>query len=137
MLSQILKILLEPTNSRTQSKKIQSNSNVLFKLHELHQRCKMRFSYPTYVLSFSYPMRTKEIIVLSCQHNLAGTQQINLIEVFRQSLSFLQSQHILSYRFHPIRSQLETVLDFWLNNVCVKECELVKGGHTFRLLAVK
>ena len=71
--------------------KIQSNSNVLFKLLELHQRCKMRFSYPTYVLSFSYPMRTKEIIVLSCQHNLAGTQQINFIEVFRQSLSFLQS----------------------------------------------
>ena len=31
---------------------------------------------------------------------------------------------------------LETVLDFWLVNVCMKECELIKGGHTFGLLAV-
>ena len=45
--------------------------------------------------------------------------------------------HILSYRFYPIRSQLETVLDFCLVNVCIKECELIKGGHTFGLLAVK
>ena len=43
--------------------------------------------------------------------------------------------HILSYRFNPIRSQLETVLDFWLVNVYMKECELIKGGHTFGLLA--
>ena len=39
-----------------------------------------------------------------------------------------------SCRFSPIRSQLETVLDFWLVNVCMKECELIKGDHTFRLL---
>ena len=45
--------------------------------------------------------------------------------------------HILSHRFNPIRSQLETVLGFWLVNVCMKECELIKGGHTFRLLAPK
>ena len=32
--------------------------------------------------------------------------------------------HILSYRFNPTRSLLETVLDFWLVNVCMKECEL-------------
>ena len=44
--------------------------------------------------------------------------------------------HILSYRFNPIRSQLETVLNFWLVNVCMKECELIEGGHTFGLLAV-
>ena len=44
--------------------------------------------------------------------------------------------HILSYRFNPIRSQLETVLNFWLVNVCMKKCELIKGGHTFGLLAV-
>ena len=44
--------------------------------------------------------------------------------------------HILSYRFNPIRSQLETVLDLWLVNVCMKECELIKGGRTFGLLAV-
>ena len=44
--------------------------------------------------------------------------------------------HTLSYRFNPIRSQLETVLDFWLVYVCVKECELIKGGHIFLLLAV-
>ena len=44
--------------------------------------------------------------------------------------------HIVSYRFNTIRSQLETVLDFWLVNVCMKECELIKGGHTFELLAV-
>ena len=44
--------------------------------------------------------------------------------------------HILLYRFNPIRSQLETVLDFWLVSVCMKECELIKGGHTFGLLAV-
>ena len=45
--------------------------------------------------------------------------------------------HIFSYRFHPIRSQLETVLDFWLVNVCMKKCELIKGGLTFGLLAVR
>ena len=44
--------------------------------------------------------------------------------------------HVVSYRFNTIRSQLETVLDFWLVNVCMKECELIKGGHTFELLAV-
>ena len=38
--------------------------------------------------------------------------------------------NILSCRFNPIRSQLKTVLDFWLVNVCMKECELIKGGHT-------
>ena len=37
--------------------------------------------------------------------------------------------HILSYIFNPIRSQLETVLDFWLVNVCINKCELIKGGH--------
>ena len=45
--------------------------------------------------------------------------------------------HILSYRFNPIRSQLETVLDFWLVNVCMKECELIKCDHTFGLPVVK
>ena len=39
--------------------------------------------------------------------------------------------HILSYRFNPIRSQLETVLNLRLVNICMKECELIKGGHTF------
>ena len=37
--------------------------------------------------------------------------------------------------FRPMRSQLETVLVFLLVNVCMKECELIKGGHTSRLLA--
>ena len=45
--------------------------------------------------------------------------------------------HIFSYRFNPIRSQLETVLDFWLDNVCMKECELIEGGPTFGLFAVR
>ena len=45
--------------------------------------------------------------------------------------------HILSYRFNPIRSQMETVLRFWLVNVYIKECELIKGGHTFGVPAVK
>ena len=44
---------------------------------------------------------------------------------------------ILSYRFNIIRSQLETVFDFWLVlNVCMKECDLIKGGHTFELITV-
>ena len=43
--------------------------------------------------------------------------------------------HILSHRFNPIRSQLETVLDFWLVYVGVKEYELM-WGHIFGLLAV-
>ena len=37
----------------------------------------------------------------------------------------------------PIRSQLETALDFLLVNTCMEECELIKGGHTLRLLVVK
>ena len=45
--------------------------------------------------------------------------------------------HILSYRFNPIRGQLDTVLRFWLINVYMKECELIKGGHTFGVLAIK
>ena len=43
--------------------------------------------------------------------------------------------HILSCRFNPIRSQLETVLDVWLVNACMKECVLIKWGYTFGLLA--
>ena len=34
--------------------------------------------------------------------------------------------HVLSYRFNPIKSQLETVLDFWLVIVCMNECESIK-----------
>ena len=30
--------------------------------------------------------------------------------------------HILLYKFNPIRNQLETVLDFWLDDVFMKEC---------------
>ena len=44
--------------------------------------------------------------------------------------------HILLCRFNPIRSQLETVLDFWLVNVWTEECQLIKGRHTFGLLAI-
>ena len=44
--------------------------------------------------------------------------------------------HILLCRFNPIKSQLETVLDFWLVNFCMKECELIKGGHTSGFVAV-
>ena len=39
-------------------------------------------------------------------------------------------------QIYLIRSQLETVIDFWLVNVCMKEYELTEGGHTFGLLAV-
>ena len=34
--------------------------------------------------------------------------------------------HIFSYS-NPIKSQLKTVLDFWLVNVCMKEFELILG----------
>ena len=37
---------------------------------------------------------------------------------------------------HDLRSQLETVLDIWLVNVCIKEYGLFKEGHTFGVLAV-
>ena len=45
----------------------------------------------------------------------------------------IYSCYILSYRFNPIRSQLETVLDFGLVDLCMKECvtELIKEGHFF------
>ena len=36
--------------------------------------------------------------------------------------------NILSCGFNPIRSKLETVLDFWVVNVCMKEFELIKGN---------
>ena len=39
-------------------------------------------------------------------------------------------------QINSIRRELETVLDFWLVYVCTKECELIKGGHTFWLFAV-
>ena len=32
--------------------------------------------------------------------------------------------------------QLEIVLDFSLVNLCMKECEFIKGDHTLGLLAV-
>ena len=57
------------------------------------------------------------------------------------SLSHLQQEahkcdrfsfiHILLYSFNPIRGQLETDLDVWLVNVCMKGSELIKGSHTF------
>ena len=39
-------------------------------------------------------------------------------------------------RAYDLRSQLETVLDIWLVNVCIKEYGLFKAGHTFGVLAV-
>ena len=44
--------------------------------------------------------------------------------------------HILSCRFNPIRSQLETFLNFWLVNFGMTECEFITGDHAFMLLAV-
>ena len=49
----------------------------------------------------------------------------------------VQKCDVLSCRFNPIRGQLKTVLDFWLVTVCMKECELIKEGHTFGLLALR
>ena len=39
-------------------------------------------------------------------------------------------------RTYDLRRQLETVLDIWLVNVCIKEYGLFKAGHTFGVLAV-
>ncbi len=43
------------------------------------------------------------------------------------------------FRADLIQSEvnLESVLGFWLDNDCTNECELIKSGHTFGLLAVK
>lgn len=40
--------------------------------------------------------------------------------------------HILSYS-NPIKSQLKTVLDFWLVTVCMKEFELILGVEMMTL----
>ena len=76
---------------------------------------------------------------------LNANWQISLMKTYNNTWSLQQRAqkcdrfwfiHILLYRFNPIRSQLKTVLDFWLVNVCMKGCDLIKGGHTFGLLAV-
>ena len=54
-----------------------------------------------------------------------------------QTCDFIWFICILSCRFNPMGSQLETVLNFWLINVWMKVCELIKGGLTFGLLAVR
>ena len=53
-----------------------------------------------------------------------------VLEQGAQKCDHFQFIHILG-RFNPIRSQLETVLDFWLVNAFMKECELIKGGRIF------
>ena len=42
-----------------------------------------------------------------------------------------------AFDLFTFRNPLETVLDFLLVIVCMKECELIKGGHTFGLPAVQ
>ena len=71
------------------------------------------------------------IIVVKWHHRANG-----LLQQGAQKCDRFWFLHILSYRFNPIRSQLETVLDFWLHNVCMEECELIKENRTIGLLAV-
>ena len=71
------------------------------------------------------------VIVVKWHHRANG-----LLQQGAQKCDHFWFIHILSYRFNPIRSQLETVLHIWLVNVCMKECELIKGGRTIGLLAV-
>ena len=71
------------------------------------------------------------VIVVKWHHRASG-----LLQQGAQKCDHFWFIHILSYRFNPIRSQLETVLHIWLVNVCMKECELNKGGRTIGLLAV-
>ena len=70
-------------------------------------------------------------VVIKWHHRANG-----LLQHWAQKCDHFWFIHILSYRFNPIRSQLETVLHIWLVNVCMKECELIKGGSTIGLLAV-
>ena len=58
----------------------------------------------------------------------------NFLQQGAQNCGRFSFIHILSCRFNPIRSQLETILDFWLLNVCMKECELI-NPFTARVLA--
>ena len=71
------------------------------------------------------------VIVVKWHHRANG-----LLQQGAQKCDRFWFMHILSCRFNPIRSQLETVLHIWLVNVCMKECELIKGGRTIGLLAV-
>ena len=48
----------------------------------------------------------------------------------------LASDWIKSVQENVTKSTVVTS-HFWLVNVCIKECEFIKEGHTFRLLAVK
>ena len=69
-------------------------------------------------------------------HQSADTKmsKFMITNIFRSKLAAWHYRH--HGKFNPIRSQLETVLDFWLVNVCMEECELIKSGHTFGLPAV-
>ena len=58
----------------------------------------------------------------------------NFLQQGAQNCGRFSFIHILSCRFNPIRSQLETILDFWLLNICMKECELI-NPFTARVLA--
>ena len=108
-------------------------------------RAKLLFclSKPTSFLPFSLPssLRKLRIVPQSFVRWWKGTNLLPsppyITARSPQVWPLLIYSHILSHRFNPIRSQLETVLGFWLVNVCMKECELIKGGNTFRLLALK
>ena len=80
---------------------------------------------------FSHPMYHTLQIVNSPYHR-------NFLQQGAQKCDRFWFIHFLSCRINPIRNQLETVLDFWLVNVCTRDCcELIKGDHTFGLLCVK
>ena len=87
------------------------------------------FSWESPILSDYHPHHLTAIKLLSFL--------LNLLKQGAQKCDRFWFIHLLFYRFNPIRSQLETVLDFWLVNVCMEECELITGGHPYGLLAVK
>jgi len=93
-----------------------------------------------FLLSHCYYKLNIIITHHQCDYDFPSFNTVTVRGKEPKSVNAFDFIHILSHRFNPIRSQLETVLDFWLVNVCMKECELIKknkGGHSFRLLVEK
>ena len=68
------------------------------------------------------------------EQDLTNTKKISLLKHWFQLYPYFPEFFSKSGK---LLGKFQTVLDFSLVNVCMKECELIKGGHSFGFLAVK
>ena len=101
-----------------------SDSGVRRKVRESGGKNKEDISYPTPTPHYLFLLTSLGTVptIWTPGTGCFNHKHKNCLQQGAQKCHHFWFIQILSCRFHPIRSQLETVLDFWLVNVCMKEC---------------